>query len=105
MIRVCRHGVIDSNTMMMLANLNADPTTRANYLQIASTHVAFDWHVDFDRRIIQGSATHSLTVQKDAVQEVMYVVAWARVDPRTSLNEGLRIQIRHVVFGHREGRG
>jgi len=55
-----------------------DPTTQANYTEIHSTHVALDWDVDFDRKLISGSVTHDLTVLKDGVKEVMYVACCYR---------------------------
>lgn len=49
----------------------SDPTTQANYLEIATEHVFFDWNIDFDAHIIAGSATHTLIVKKDGVHQVM----------------------------------
>lgn len=51
-----------------------DPTTQANYSEIASEHVDFDWTIDFAQQIIHGSATHTLLVKKDNVPEVMCVL-------------------------------
>lgn len=51
----------------------SDPTTQSNYLQIATEHVLFNWSVDFQTKIIEGSALHDLYVKEDDVQEVMYV--------------------------------
>ena len=48
-----------------------DPTTQANYTQIASEHIAFDWTIDLGKRIIFGSATHDFVVKEDAVQEIV----------------------------------
>jgi leukotriene-A4 hydrolase len=48
-----------------------DPTTQSNYLQIVSKSVEFYWAVDFDNRIIKGSATHNLRVQAQHVSEVV----------------------------------
>lgn len=52
--------------------LTKDPTSQSNYTQIATTHVSFDWTVDFEKRCIHGSATHRLVAKED-VSEVMYV--------------------------------
>lgn len=48
-----------------------DPTTQSNYLSIATEHVALDWTVDFDQKLIQGSATHTLLVEDEIVKEVV----------------------------------
>lgn len=48
-----------------------DPTTQSNYLDVYTTHISLDWLVDFDKKIISGSATHKLTVGSSAVKEVM----------------------------------
>ena len=53
--------------------MSLDPTTQANYTQVASEHIHFDWTVDFDQKNITGSATHTLKVLEDGVEEVMYV--------------------------------
>ena len=50
-----------------------DPVTQTNYLQITSEHVHFDWTIDFDAKVISGSATHTLVAHEDDVSEVMYV--------------------------------
>lgn len=51
----------------------SDPTTQSNYEQITTEHVEFDWKIDFDTRVIQGTATHDLIVKGESVNEVMYV--------------------------------
>ncbi|KAF8207284.1 hypothetical protein K438DRAFT_2013778 [Mycena galopus ATCC 62051] len=51
---------------------DSDPTTYANYAHIASSHVAFDWTLDFPAQILSGSATHHLNVLMDDVSEVMH---------------------------------
>lgn len=53
--------------------VDIDPSTQANYTQIASEHVHFDWNIDWTKQVIAGSVTHTLTVKEDGVQEAMYV--------------------------------
>lgn len=53
--------------------LPSDPTTQANWQEVASEHVDFDWSVDFDKQTLSGSATHTLVWKKADVREVMYV--------------------------------
>lgn len=54
-----------------MAAADLDPTTQANYTQIASTHVDLEWTVDFEARRVQGSVTHTFAVKEDGVKEVM----------------------------------
>lgn len=51
-----------------------DPTTQANYLQIFTKHVHFDWTPDFANQIIEGTATHTLLARESGVEEVMYII-------------------------------
>jgi leukotriene-A4 hydrolase len=51
--------------------VSKDPTTQSNYLDIYTTHISLDWLVDFDKKIISGSATHKLAVASSSVNEVM----------------------------------
>lgn len=48
-----------------------DPTTQSNYLSVITEHVSFDWTVDFDRKLIFGSATHTLLVKDKVAKEVV----------------------------------
>jgi hypothetical protein len=48
-----------------------DPTSQSNYLQISTEHVYFDWNVDFQQKVISGSAVHNLIVKQDGVREVV----------------------------------
>ncbi|KAH7908136.1 hypothetical protein BJ138DRAFT_1208110 [Hygrophoropsis aurantiaca] len=58
-----------------MADADADPTSQSNYVQIATTHVAFDWTIDYDRKIITGSAVHKLLAKTDNVNEVVFDTA------------------------------
>jgi hypothetical protein len=51
--------------------VTSDPTTQSNYFEVISEHVALDWHVDFDKKIISGSATHTVLVKESDVKHVM----------------------------------
>lgn len=51
--------------------VSKDPTTQSNYLDVYTTHISFDWLVDFDKKIISGSATHKLRVASTGAKEVM----------------------------------
>ncbi|KAK7041806.1 Leucyl aminopeptidase yscIV [Paramarasmius palmivorus] len=50
----------------------SDPTTQSNYTQITTTHISFDWSIDFSKHSIVGSATHDLKVLEDGVNEVIF---------------------------------
>ncbi|KAF7797770.1 hypothetical protein EIP86_008971 [Pleurotus ostreatoroseus] len=52
--------------------MTLDPTTQANYTQIASEHIDFDWSIDFGKKLILGSATHTLVVKEADVKEVIF---------------------------------
>ena len=54
-----------------IGKMTLDPTTQANYSQIASEHIDFDWSIDFGKKLILGSATHALVVKEAGVKEVM----------------------------------
>ena len=59
--------------------IDLDPTTQANYAQIASTHVDLEWSIDFETKRVRGCATHTFEVRADGVQEVMCVGSCALV--------------------------
>lgn len=76
-----------------------DPTTQSNYLSIITKHVSFDWTVDFDKKMIRGSATHTLLVQDSVVKEVVYVGCVLRSNKTPSIHQsltpGCACQLRH----------
>lgn len=53
--------------------MSRDPTTQANYTQVVAEHLHFDWTIDFERKIIHGSASYVFIAKEDAVTEIMYV--------------------------------
>ncbi|OSD05714.1 hypothetical protein PYCCODRAFT_1465050 [Trametes coccinea BRFM310] len=53
-------------------SLPPDPTTQANWQDVASEHVDFDWTVDFAKETISGSVTHTLVWRKPDVREVIF---------------------------------
>lgn len=54
--------------------MSADPTSQANYLHIVTENVSFDWTIDFAKKVVWGSATHTLKVLAGDVNQVMYVL-------------------------------
>ncbi len=77
-----------------------DPTSQSNYLDVYSEHVSLKWTINWDKRIIFGSATHDLRVVKDGVAEVMYVLAIVGDDDLTvSRFDTLDLAIESVDVG------
>jgi leukotriene-A4 hydrolase len=56
-----------------MADILVDTATHSNYADIATLHIAFDWSIDFEAKVLSGSATHDMKLKKDGVEEVMYV--------------------------------
>jgi hypothetical protein len=50
-----------------------DPTTQSNYLQVHTTNVDFNWTLDFENQIVEGTATHAILAREAGVEEVMYI--------------------------------
>ncbi|KAH9168627.1 leukotriene-A4 hydrolase [Lactarius sanguifluus] len=78
-----------------------DPTTQANYLQIFTKHVDFDWTLDFANQIVEGTATHTLLAHESGVEEVIFDTADLEISE--VLVEGRAVQFalgeRHKVMG------
>ncbi|KAG8882806.1 hypothetical protein FRB97_007740 [Tulasnella sp. 331] len=49
-----------------------DPTTQSNYWEITTKHAHFDWDIDWKRRILSGSVTHTLISKKESPTEVIF---------------------------------
>lgn len=49
----------------------ADPTTQSNYTVVVTKHLGLDWTINFEDKIISGTAVLDLLVLKDGVEEVM----------------------------------
>jgi hypothetical protein len=56
-----------------MADILVDTATQSNYADIATQHVAFDWSIDFEAKVLSGSATHDMKLSKAGVEEAMYV--------------------------------
>ncbi|KAF7797777.1 hypothetical protein EIP86_008978 [Pleurotus ostreatoroseus] len=54
--------------------MSEDPTSQANYLKIVSQHITFIWTIDFTKKVVSGSATHTLKVLQSDVDEVIYAL-------------------------------
>ncbi|KAJ4485336.1 peptidase family M1-domain-containing protein [Lentinula aciculospora] len=78
-----------------------DPTSQANYTEIATEHVFFKWTIDFANQKIVGSATHDLRVSKDNVGEVIFdtadlVIEFVEVEGKSVSYE---IKPKHPIMG------
>ena len=60
-----------------MADILVDTASQANYNDVITEHVAFDWSVDFNTKVVSGSATLDMIAKKDDLSEVMYV-QWPR---------------------------
>lgn len=60
----------DRNHPETMSSLEIDPTTQSNYLDITTTHVDLTWNLDFETKVITGSARHTLLAKKD-VSEIV----------------------------------
>lgn len=54
-----------------MADILVDTASQANYNDIITEHVAFDWSVDFNTKLVSGSATLDMITKKDDLREVM----------------------------------
>jgi leukotriene-A4 hydrolase len=50
---------------------DADPTTQSNYFDVHTTHIDLEIDVDFEKKVLKGSVTHTVNVVKAGVKEVM----------------------------------
>ncbi|KAJ4475116.1 peptidase family M1-domain-containing protein [Lentinula lateritia] len=78
-----------------------DPTSQANYTEIATEHVSFKWTIDFANQKIAGSATHDLRVLKDDIGEVIFdtadlVLDSVEVEGKSSSYE---VKPKHPIMG------
>ena len=53
--------------------MSDDNTSQANFLDITSTNLDFDWTIDFDAKLISGSVKHTLIAKKGGVTQVVCV--------------------------------
>ncbi|TFK71738.1 hypothetical protein BDN72DRAFT_793498 [Pluteus cervinus] len=59
---------------------DSDPTTQSNYKQIFTKNIELEWVLDFDRKVISGSATHTLEVKDPSTNEVIFDTADLDID-------------------------
>ena len=56
-----------------MSSVPDDNTSQANFQHVSTSHLDLDWTIDFDKKIISGSVTHTLVARQDGVKEVVYV--------------------------------
>ncbi|KAF6765906.1 peptidase family M1-domain-containing protein [Ephemerocybe angulata] len=78
-----------------------DPTTQTNYKQVSTENVAFEWLVDFDTKIISGSATHTLKIKEDEPKEVIFDTLDLDIQEATVAgnNATFELKPKHEVMG------
>lgn len=69
-------------TTSAATQLNApDPASASNFYAGAQTkHLHLDWTVDYDNKLIYGSAEHTVLVSKDNVAEFVLDTSYLRID-------------------------
>lgn len=79
----------------------SDPTSQSNYLQIASEHISVNWRLDFSEQIITGTATHTLRVKEDGVQEVIFDTADLEIESAqiAGVTVSHHVEEKHPVMG------
>jgi leukotriene-A4 hydrolase len=80
----------------------ADPTSQSNYLQIATKHITFDWTIDFDNKVITGTATHELIAKFDEVSEVIFDTSYLHIEGVKVDGDAIqdfRLGPKHEVMG------
>ncbi|KAF9476002.1 zincin [Pholiota conissans] len=84
-----------------MADILVDTASQANYADIASQHVTFVWSVDFDAKILSGSATHDMIVTTDGLKEVVFDT-WD-LDLKSIAVDGVEVSYdvkpKHAVMG------
>lgn len=58
-----------------------DPASQSNFYKGAQTkHLHLDWTVDFDKKLIYGSAEHTVLVSKEGLTEFILDTSYLRID-------------------------
>ncbi|TDL22284.1 hypothetical protein BD410DRAFT_770293 [Rickenella mellea] len=78
-----------------------DPTTQSNYLSITTEHVAFEWKVDFAKKVISGSALHTMKVHANGVKEALFDTSDLHVSSveTDGASAKFELQAKHDVMG------
>lgn len=54
-----------------MADISTDTATQSNHAEIATSHAALEWDIDFNARILSGHVVHEMNVLTDNVREIM----------------------------------
>ncbi|BGP20088.1 hypothetical protein JCM10213_002662 [Rhodosporidiobolus nylandii] len=80
-----------------------DVITQTNYRDIATKHLHLDWTVDWQQRILKGSATHTMEVLKDGVDTAIFDSSYLAIRGASLGSSGQELQFdlpkRHKVYG------
>ncbi|KAF9509168.1 hypothetical protein BS47DRAFT_1488071 [Hydnum rufescens UP504] len=80
--------------------VSIDPATQANYTDISSTHVHFDWDINWSKRVISGSATHTLLAHQP-VDHVIFDSSYLTIDAVKIAGKSAQFDLKppHPVLG------
>ncbi|KAH7334057.1 leukotriene-A4 hydrolase [Rhizoctonia solani] len=78
-----------------------DPTTQSNYTEITTKHVHFDWVIDWNQRVISGSATHDLIANQDNINQVVFDTSYLEITSAEVAGVAVKYDLkqRHPVMG------
>jgi leukotriene-A4 hydrolase len=62
----------------------------ANLLEIKPKHIDIDWTVDWDKRLIFGTVTHTVTVTKDGVDQIILDTSYLDIKKVTAAGSDLK---------------
>lgn len=81
--------------------MSRDPTTQANYTQVVSEHLHFDWTIDFERKIIHGSASYVFIAKEDGVKEIILDTSALSIDKVEVEGQVVKYEVgpKHEVMG------
>lgn len=72
----------------------ADPASQSNYRSVKTLDIHLDWDIDWDKRIISGSVTHTVVASHDGVDEVIFDTSYLRIG---ACKDGEGKTLRHVL--------
>ncbi|GJE92045.1 M1 family metallopeptidase [Phanerochaete sordida] len=82
--------------------MSNDPTSQANFLQVPSSHVDFNWHLDFEAKVVAGSVTHHMRIVHDSVNEIVLDTAAleiSKVEIDGHATQDYKLGSNHPVMG------
>ena len=80
----------------------SDRSTQSNYNQISTKHLHLDWYIDFNNKVIRGSASHTLISHEDSVSIINLDTSFLTISSIESNQKQLNYTLnpRHEVMGN-----